>query len=152
MIAAGAEGVLAQPAAGADPQTWADILRHDVIPVATAFVGFVALLLSYRRRQKRGEHVRVEANPVVGASWTRLVLHLLATASGGYVLFLLIVWVFYLVLGGEDRTLLHEALAEGSMLAFLIVVPGLLAIEGLHELVRRLAGRGRPALERPPPR
>jgi hypothetical protein len=61
------------------------------------------------------------------------------------------VWVFYLVLGGEDRSLLDQALGEGSMLAFLIVVPGFLAIEWLHEFARRLAGRARPALERPPP-
>jgi Family of unknown function (DUF6256) len=144
-------GALAQPVAGADPQTWTDILRHDVIPVATAFAGFVALLLSYRRRRKRGEPVRVGTEPVGGTAWTRLLRYLVVTAAGGYVLFLVIVWVFYLVLGGKDRTLLEQALKEGSMLAFLIVVPGFLAIEGLHELGRRLAGRARPALERPPP-
>jgi hypothetical protein len=144
------EGVLAQPTAGADPKAWTDILRHDVIPVATAFVGFMALLLSYHRRRKRGETVRVETEPVAGTSWLRLVRYLLVTAGGGYVLFLLIVWVFYLILGGEDRSLLDQALGEGSMLAFLIVVPGFLAIEGLHEFARRLAGRARPVLDRPP--
>jgi hypothetical protein len=92
----------------------------------------------------------VETDSGGGASWTRLLRYLLVTAAGGYLLFLVIVWVFYLVLGGQDRTLLDQALKEGSMLAFLIVVPGLVAVEGLHELGRRLAGRVRPALERPP--
>jgi hypothetical protein len=144
-------GVVAQPAAGTDPSTWTDVLRRDVIPVATAFGGFVALLVSYQRRRARGEPVRMEAEPVAGTSWFRLVRYLVVTAAGGYALFLVIVWVFYLVLGGEDRTLLTEALGQGSMLAFLLVIPGFLAIEGLHELGRRLAGRTRPALQEPPP-
>jgi hypothetical protein len=53
--------------------------------------------------------------------------------AGGYLLFLLIVGVFYFVLGDHDERFLLQALREGSVLTFAIVVPAFLLISWLYE-------------------
>jgi hypothetical protein len=68
---------------------------------------------------------------------------------GGYLFFLAIVVVFYFVLGGEQVSLITDALLGGSALAFLIVGPAFL----LFSWVAERWGRGRHEDPRvPPPR
>jgi hypothetical protein len=123
--------------AGRDPVGWLDVVRHDIIPVASAFLAFVALLLAYHRaRRRRGG----DASPRVPGSerapdpgWPHLLRYLAGTMAGGFLVFLAIVVVFYFVLGDEDVSLIVEAVLGGSALAFLIVGPVFLVFSWLAE-------------------
>src|SRR5881396_1133369 len=113
---------LAQEAAGANPRDWLDVLRHDVAPVLSAFTVWVAILVSYRHSIRRGARDRL--HPV----GLRAFAALASMAVGGYLVFLAIVVVFYFVLGGETSSFIVQALREGSVLAFGMVVPVFLAL------------------------
>jgi uncharacterized protein DUF6256 len=126
--------LLAQGAAGAEPHGLWDVVRHDVIPVAAAYVVLVGLLVTYHRttrapgdgyRRPGAGHGRRSGRSATGATPGRgdLVRYLAGTAAGGYVFFLSIVVVFYFVLGGEDLGFIRQALVEGSLLAFALVLP-----------------------------
>jgi hypothetical protein len=109
---------------------WEKVLRQAVIPVASAYVVFLAILASYRRQRAAGV-ARKPTGPE--PTWRDLVRYLVNTALGGSTVFLLIVAVFYLVLGGQSPRLLREALVEGSALAFGIVIPAFLVISWLYD-------------------
>lgn len=120
--------------AGRDPTGWLDILRHDIIPVTSAFLVFVALLVAYHRARKAGRGTSPRLRLGVRAKdpgWPQLLGYLAETMAGGYLFFLAIVVVFYFVLGGEDVSLITEALFGGSALAFLIVGPAFLLFSWL---------------------
>jgi len=140
--------ILAQGAAGAEPVRWWDVLRHDVIPVAAAFVVFVGLLVAYRRatrsshegpaRTSAGDRKAIGRGAAVAApGWGDLFRYVAGMAVGGYVFFLVIVVVFYFVLGGEDRSFIRQALVEGSLLAFALVVPAFLLFSRIDDLRSR---------------
>jgi hypothetical protein len=118
---------LAQEAAGANPKGWLDVLRHDVAPVLSAFAVWVAVLLSYRTstRRRRAPSGQPLGRKAFGA--------LASMAVGGYLVFLAIVVVFYFVLGGETSSFIVQALREGSLLTFGMVVPVFLALSWLEE-------------------
>jgi hypothetical protein len=125
-----------QPSAGGDPQTWVDVLRHDVIPVASAYVVFLAFLVAYARSRRDG---RAPTDSALRApSWGSLLRYLAVTAAGGYAFFLLIVVVFYFVLGGEPERFLSQALVEGSILAFGMVIPAFLLFSWIADRGRRV--------------
>lgn len=139
---------LAQGAAGADPVDLWDVLRHDVIPVAAAYAVLLCLLITYRlstrggsgrpadgygRRRSRA----IRADP----GWADLVRYAAGTAAGGYVFFLSIVVVFYFTLGGEDLEFIRQAIVEGSLLTFALVVPAFLLMSVFVE--RLFHGRPR---------
>lgn len=144
--------LLAQGAAGADPVRWSDVLRHDVIPVAAAFVVFVGLLVAYRRatrsprerlaRSSAGDREDLGRGTARAPGWGDLYRYLAGTVVGGYVFFLAIVVVFYFVLGGEDRSFIRQALVEGSLLAFALVVPAFLLLSRIDDLRSGRGGRG----------
>jgi Family of unknown function (DUF6256) len=122
--------------AGRDPVGWLDVVRHDIIPVASAFLAFVALLVAYHRARRGGR----DTSPRVPGSerapdpgWPHLLRYLAGTMAGGFVFFLAIVVVFYFVLGDEDVSLIVEAVVGGSALAFLIVGPVFLVFSWLAE-------------------
>jgi hypothetical protein len=130
-----------------DERTVVDLLAQVVAPVGGAYVLVLAALYGYRRSRRRlqagpADETRTESRSSPG--WRDLVRYVVATAAGGYVLFLAIVVVFYPVLGRQDRTFILEALREGSLLAFAIVVPGFLLISWLYE---RPWARPRPSRE-----
>jgi hypothetical protein len=137
--------LLAQGVAGTDPQGWWDVMRHDVIPVASAYLVFLGLLVTYRvatRRSAAGpspgrERSRTRSSSGADPGWGDLVRYLAGTAAGGYLFFLSIVVVFYFVLGGEDPEFIRQALVEGSILAFGLVVPAFLVLSGLSGLRSR---------------
>jgi hypothetical protein len=137
--------LLGQGTAGTDPQGLWDVLRHDVIPVASAYIVFLALLITYRvatRRSAAGPSPgrgRSRTRSAGGADpgWGDLVRYVAGTAAGGYLFFLSIVVVFYFVLGGEDPEFIRQALVEGSILSFGFVVPAFLVLSGLSGLRSR---------------
>jgi UDP-N-acetylmuramyl pentapeptide phosphotransferase/UDP-N-acetylglucosamine-1-phosphate transferase len=118
---------LAQDVAGSDPKGWVDTMRHDVIPVASAFAVWVAVLFSYRRSAGRSR--RSEERPTGRRAFGALA----STVIGGYLVFLSIIVVFYFVLGGETPRFIYQALGEGSLLTFGIVVPVFLVLSWLDE-------------------
>jgi hypothetical protein len=126
-----------------------DVLRQDVIPVASAYLVFLAILVVYRRSRRAGwGPVRIpDAHPI--PAWRDLVRYLAGMAVGGFLFFVLIVVVFYFILGNEDRSLIYQALAEGSLLAFVIVVPAFLLITWM---AGRSSGRGHRTVLRGGPR
>jgi hypothetical protein len=137
--------------AGRDPTGWLDIVRHDLVPVASAFVVFVALLVAYHRaRRARGGRTspwRVAAR-AAEPRWPHLLRYLAGTMVGGYLFFLAIVVVFYFVLGGEEPSLITDALVGGSALAFLIAGPAFLVFSWLVERPGR-SRRGNPRVSPP---
>ncbi len=132
--------LLAQGVAGEDPLDRWDVLRHDVIPVAAAYLVFLGLLISYRvtagrRSPRSGPREEKQGGGV--PRWGDLIRHLAGTAIGGYAFFLLIVAVFYFTLGGEDLEFIRQALVEGSILTFALVVPAFLLFSFLADLRSR---------------
>jgi Family of unknown function (DUF6256) len=122
--------------AGRDPAGWLDIVRHDIIPVASAFLVFVALLVAYHRSRRGGRGTLPRVRDGVRAAdpgWPQLFRYLAGIMAGGFLFFLSIVIVFYFVLGDEDVSLIIEALLGGSGLAFLIVGPAFLLFSWLAE-------------------
>src|SRR3989442_12632850 len=95
---------LAQEVAGSNPRSWVDVLRHDVIPVASAFAVWVVVLWSYRHSAARGR--RTNDTPTGRRAFAALA----STVVGGYLTFLGIVVVFYFVLGGEAPSFIFQAL------------------------------------------
>ena len=122
--------------AGRDPAGWLDVVRHDLIPVASAFVVFVALLVAYHRARRGGRGTLPRVRGGVRApdpGWPQLIRYLAGIMAGGFLFFLAIVVVFYFVLGDEDVSLIIEALLGGSALAFLIAGPAFLVLSWLAE-------------------
>jgi hypothetical protein len=134
--------LLGQTEAGADPLRWWDVLRHDVIPVASAYLVFIGVLIAYAlTRSRPGPPRSRDHRPP--ATWLDLVRYLAITAAGGYLFFLGILLVFYLVLGGERPEFVRRALAEGSLLAFAMVIPAFLAFSWLQEALSGPGGKNR---------
>jgi hypothetical protein len=118
---------LAQEVAGSNPRGWADVVRHDVIPVASAFAVWIGFLVAYQRTG--GTRRRPEDRPTGRRAFRRLA----STVIGGYVVFLLVVVIFYFVLGGEAPSFIYQALGQGSFLAFGIVAPAFLGLSWLDQ-------------------
>ena len=131
---------------------WVRILRQVVAPVGGAYGVVLAMLLWYRRDRSAGRAPagRVQRFDGVrgGQEWLALARYVVGTAAGGYLVFLLIVVAFYFILGGEDRSFVVEAVREGSVLTFAMVVPAFVLISWLYGLRDRRDGRGR-SLTRP---
>jgi hypothetical protein len=108
---------------------------------------FLAFLLAHARSRRAGRAPtdlaprapRAPTQPAPRApSWGTLLRYLAATAAGGYAFFLLIVVVFYFVLGGEPERFLSQALVEGSVLAFGMVIPAFLLFSWIADRGRRV--------------
>ncbi len=146
-----AAALLGQGVAGAEPHGWWDVVRHDVIPVASAYMVFLGLLITYRRATRRvdagpGHHADRQRGDVptdLTPGWGDLIRYLLSTVAGGYVFFLSIVGVFYFILGGEDLEFINQALVEGSLLTFALVFPAFLLFSGIDDLRSRRGGQTR---------
>ena len=137
-----------------------DLIRHDVIPVLSGYVLLMAMLLLAGGRSPRRALLRSGTAPyrygairrrilqrgrspsptdrpeAAGSAWPRLVRYLVATAAGGYMLFLAIVIVYYLALGGETSKFIRDAVFGGAWLAFGVAVPALLAAAWFEDRVR----------------
>lgn len=122
--------------AGDDPTSWVDALRRDILPVASAFVVWVLMLVAFHRSRRAGAG-RPRSSPAGEPGLRHLIRYVVATAAGGYAFFLAIVLVFYLVLGGEPERLVRQALVEGSVLAFAVVVPAFVVMSMVADRLRR---------------
>lgn len=103
-----------------------------VAPLVAAFILFLVIIVN-AVRVSGAERVPATPAPGFGAS----VGGLLRMATGGYLVFLAIVFVFHAALAGE-RAAIANALTNGSLLAFVVVVPSFLALSSAERmLVRR---------------
>ncbi|MFL5798101.1 MAG: DUF6256 family protein [Actinomycetota bacterium] len=119
--------------------TGSRIARQVVAPTLVAYVAFLLAMRAGSRTSTR--RTPASAPPAGLGDWARLVRLLAATALGGYALFLVLILIFYVVLGGQGPGFLANALGSGVMLALAVVVPSFLAMEAARALVRRLASR-----------
>jgi hypothetical protein len=112
------------------------LVGQVVAPTVVAFGLFIAALWAGSRRPT--PRTRAAEPPATLADWARLVRFLAATAVGGFLVFLALVLVFYLALGGQGPGFVADALGSGAMLALAVVVPSFLAMELLRAVARRL--------------
>ncbi|MBI4259703.1 MAG: hypothetical protein HY658_03960 [Actinobacteria bacterium] len=110
---------------------WELVLRQAVAPVLAAYLVVLGSLVATARARRR-------PGPPPGRLTGRvLARRVLATVAGGFGFFLLIIVVFYFVLGGEDPTLVADALLGGSVLALGIVLPAFLVLTVAEGWLRR---------------
>ncbi len=112
------------------------VFRQAIAPVLAAYLAFLAMLVSYARTRK---------SVAATAPLERSTRSIGATMTGGFVCFLVIVMVFYPVLGNERPAIIGQALAQGLVLIFAIVIPGFLLLSALWAAVvrrRRTTGNG----------
>ncbi len=121
---------------------WPGLLRHDVVPVLSAYVLLMAMMIATRGgRRAREERAAPPAGPGPKAvPWRALARHLVVTALGGYGVFLAIVLVYYLALGGEDARFIRDALTGGAWLGFGIGLPGILVVAWIEDRLGRRHG------------
>jgi hypothetical protein len=114
------------------------LFRQDIVPLVSVAAAFAGLLVWWVRRgaaRQRERHVATQG--LERPSFGRLARHVLGTAVGGYVAFLLIVGLYYLLLGGQTRSFLVQALWGGAFLAFAVAVPTFLVSGPLTGRLRR---------------
>jgi uncharacterized protein DUF6256 len=116
-------------------QAWPDLLRHDVIPVLSGYVVAMAILWAGRRPRVDGRIVRGGA-----PTWLRLARYLVGTAVGGYAVFIAVILLYYLALGGQDVGFIRDALVGGAWLAFGVGVPALLVFGLIEGRARAQSG------------
>ena len=111
------------------------IAGQVIAPTLVAFLLFLAALWAASRTPA----VRTPPSdpPADLGDWARLVRFLGGTALGGFAVFLAIVLLFYLALGGQGPGFVADALGSGAMLAFAVVVPSFMAMELLRAARKR---------------
>lgn len=110
--------------------------------VAPTVVGYGAFLLAlWAGSRTPTPRTRASRPPASLDDWRRLVRLLAATAVGGYGVFLVLILVFYLALGGQGPGFVADASGSGAMLALAVVVPSLLALEAARAAFRYLRSR-----------
>ena len=115
------------------------LAEQVIAPTLVAFGLFAAALWFGSRTPT--PRTPVSDPPGTVDDWVRLVRLLGATAVGGFLVFLALILIFYLALGGQGPGFVADALGSGAMLALAVVVPSFLAMEGLRDLLRRLRKR-----------
>ncbi len=111
------------------------LLREVVAPVLTGYIVVLGMLIAYRRAATRRGAKALKPRPVP-ADWKGLLRHVVGTAALGYAFFLLVVVVFYFILGGHSPMLVRDALVYGSLLAFAVVVPVFLFLSWIQSRIR----------------
>jgi hypothetical protein len=99
--------------------------------VLAAYLVYLGVLLAHRRgvsRQRRGGQI---------GNWTALLGHVLGSALAGYLVFVVLVGVFYFVLGDQPSSFILRAAVEQAIFGFGIVVPLLLLLAWTEERFRR---------------
>lgn len=128
-----------------------DVIRHDVAPVLMGYLVFLAVLFAYWFGRRSGKTPRMlargsgpgspEAMDGRGYFSVALVRYLAPVFVGGYAFFLLIVVAFYFVIGERSRTFISQALGQGSLFTFAVVLPGFLVLSFLEDRVGRFLRR-----------
>lgn len=116
------------------------LIRQDVVPLTVVYVLFLVAMARHLRARRRGPvAVRRPRGPVdVG----RLARHLAITAAGGYVVFLAVILLFYVVLGASTHEFAAKAAVRGGLLAVVAVLLllGIAAVGGAARSPRRDPG------------
>src|SRR5215208_3453272 len=102
------------------------IAGQVVVPTLVAYLLFLGGLWAAARSPI--PRAAASAPPARMEDWARLVRFLAATALGGFAVFLVLVLVFYLALGGQGPGFVTDAVGSGAMLALAVVVPAFLAM------------------------
>jgi hypothetical protein len=118
----------------------ARVIRQDVIPLATTYVLFLLALSRQMRRRQTPSTPMVPAG-AAGGGLRALARYLVVTAAGGYLVFLAILLVFYLVLGAAPSRFVLKGAVRGAGLSALVVIVFLL----LAAAYRAMEGRRRRA-------
>jgi Family of unknown function (DUF6256) len=129
----------------AQPMTWTDLLRHDVIPVLTGYLVFLAIVVSYGLHRRAGK-APIKRGGGADYAWRPLARYLAGVVAGGYIFFLTVVVLFYFVIGEKSGTFISQALIQGSAFTFGIVLPAFVALTVAEEAWRRLRRRRRPGV------
>jgi hypothetical protein len=109
-------------------------LRDAVLPVLAAYAFFVALLVRYARDPKRSVPRTGNGRP---PPWPVLLRYLAVLVTMGYLVFLVIVFVFYPLLGATTPSaLLTQAVGMGALLAFGVALPAFVFLSSMDR--RRL--------------
>ena len=122
-------------------QQLSGVIRHDVVPLLSAYLLLVGMLL-YHRRQRRRRGPQPE-DPIRGwpPTYRGLVRFLVNTAVGGYLAFMAMILLYNVLLGGEDVRLIRDAVTGGAWLGLGVAVPALLLFGWLEA---RFGRQGRP--------
>jgi hypothetical protein len=105
-------------------------VRDAVLPVLAAYAFFLALLVLHARDRGRSR-ADPQADPPVASPppWPALLRYLAVLVTMGYLVFLVIVFVFYPLLGATTPSaLLTQAVGYGAVLAFGIALPSFLLL------------------------
>ena len=122
------------------------ILRRDVAPVGSAYLGFLGIFVLYLRQRRREMEEARSGSSEAAALRLRppALFRLLASMlAGGYLFFAAAILVFYLVLGGQARNFVSQSLAQGAVLAFAVVLPAFAVLTWAEAAVRRRLTSGR---------
>jgi Family of unknown function (DUF6256) len=116
-----------------------EVLRQDIAPVVTAFLGLLVLFVWYATRRGRVVAKQEPAlGPITGPiDWRKLARRLAGTMIGGYVIFALIIGIFYFVLGEQAGNFVQQSLAQAAILEFGIVLPAFVLLTWVESGWRR---------------
>jgi hypothetical protein len=115
------------------------VLRQDIAPVGSAYLVFLVVFIWYAARRRRGTPPPRLRSVLIPADvrWAAALRLVVPTLVGAYLVFTLIIAIFYLVLGGQPRNFVPQALAQGSVLAFGIVLPAFVLLSWAEAGLRR---------------
>jgi hypothetical protein len=129
--------------------TWSRVIEQDVAPVLAGYLFFVTILWVHARTAPGRPLILRSSSPdppPQRIGWRRLLAEVVALVLGGFIAYAVIVCVFYFVVSGKATTFLAHALAEGSELAFGVVLPAFLLLtladRGVRRSVKRFRARG----------
>jgi len=123
------------------PVTWAEVIRRAAAPVLAGYIVFLAIASAYRGgRRERTAPRALDGGRHLSGPFGR---YLAPTVVGGFGFFLLVVVVFYFVIGERSPTFIEQALRHGSLLTFAVVHPGFVILSLVETGVRRLRHRRR---------
>jgi hypothetical protein len=120
----------------------ARVIREDVIPLTTAYVLFLVAMARHMRRGPVPSPPRVPAAARGGLG--PLARYLVVTATGGYLVFLAILLVFYVLLGAASTRFAVKGAVRGAGLAAMVVILFLLFAAAYRAVEARRQRRAEP--------
>ena len=119
--------------------TFGQMWQQAIVPLTGSYALFIAMLaVSARRPLPSPRDAAGEAVELGRVAWGRIVLGIVLTVAGGYLLFVAMIGAYVAASGNGSGGLLGHAIKGGAVLAFGIVAPGFVALSGAAGLKRRL--------------
>ena len=119
------------------------VIRQDVIPLTTTYVLFLLAMARHVRRRGVASPPREMAR-ATGGGFRPLARYLAVTAAGGYLVFLGILLVFYLLLGAASLRFVVKGAVRGAGLTVLVVVLFLLLVAAYRAVEAKSMRRPEP--------